>query len=201
MAKANTEILGAVGQVAEEEHVIRISAKRLKNYLIIAGSILLLISAVAVFALVGGKSKDVAGSSGVASEKTTLEKKAIKTAEGMTLVTGPFSEQEMSFIAADGLVPILRREAMDDNVNKHTRFNEPACSAKYLSTEKGVDNNGVSRKIHVVEVHIVGDYYSKVDEMNKSFEVTFIANVLKTSYGMGYKILNTEVVDWRTAAM
>jgi len=174
------------------------------NYLIIGGTILVLISAIAVFALVGGKNKDVAGSAGVVNGKAVSRVatgKVVKNADGMTLILGPFSEEEIIGVAVFGLNPILQHRTMENNILAKTNFDETASSVKYLCTEKGVDEIGVSRNIHVVEVHLVGEYRSKFDNMIRSFDVTFVAHALKIDYGMGFKVLSTEAAYFKPQAM
>lgn len=197
MAKANT--LGAAGQVVEEEHVIRISAKSLRNYLIIAGSILVLISAIAVFALVGGKSKDVAGPAGVASESAVSQKEGEKSS-AKNIKPGPFSKKEAINMAALNYREIMEQKVFEGNsILKRTQIDEAVSSIKCVKKERGRDEIGVERDIYVMDVHLVGSYDSVVSNMKRSFDMSFILNAVKIDHGLGFKVLTRELIRFQVS--
>lgn len=193
MAKTNTEILGTAGQVAEEEHVIRISPKSLRNYLIIAGTIMILISAIAVFALVGGKSKDVVDSAGV-------PQKEAKASKAKNIKPGPFSEKEAINMAALNYREIMEQRVFEGNgILKRTQIDEDFSSIKCVKKEKGRDEIGVERDIYVMDIHLVGSYDSVINNRRMSFDMSFVLNAVKIEHGLGFKVLTRELTQFQVS--
>lgn len=195
MANANQDLLG-VGQVVKkegEEDVIRISAKKLRNYLIIAGSILVLVSAVICFAFLS-KDKNAAGvvnenadtvsTTGVVSG--SVGNASEKRQSDLIVEPGPFSTAQVIEMARVSAGIAMERRTYEEYPLKRMRFHTKECVVRVVEKEGNA---------YVIEASLKGDYDAAMTKATLLFNMNLLIFAKKTNYGNGYEILKTDTVN------